>query len=74
MKTIEVKFAVGDVAWIMCGNEPMEIVVEFVAVYIDSNGCRTEYSLVDNSLQDYPESELFPTRRELVMSLMGEDD
>lgn len=70
--TIETKFNIGDVVWLMKENKPTTRVVSFIEIIAASttSECFIQYGLkVEGIVERVVENHLFSTKEELLKSL-----
>lgn len=78
--TIKTKFDIGGCLWVMVNNSPRKMKVTDIHLH-KQNGCfYAEYDLLDSdgqnhfSLSAHPEALCFPTKAELLLSFLTEDE
>lgn len=70
--TIETKYDVGDLVWIMSYNKCCECKIKRIHITKDHGGCDCYYILEDSDgelVSNYSEDEIFPDKDSLLLSL-----
>ena len=69
---IKTKYNIGDKVWVIVNNKPTELLINSIEIFIHDMGqYRIGYSIwyVDKKNEGFEETQVFPTKEELLKSL-----